>query len=179
MSCLKRHDCNGTTACTLLHFALNEAFCIVILEVVLNCEKQGSSFWCWVVERNQVKIMQSRPEVHAAIITDKMNDEEIFQNKVLRPIIKGKHEILIAIFNNYIASNKRPWNELSDLCKMDLIENAVSRDLTFRNILLGVIIGQFTIEEYQQYITIARGSNKRINNIVKERMISHLDVLCK
>lgn len=121
--------------------------------------------------------MQSRPEIDAAIITDKMHDEEIFQNKVLRPIIKLKHEILIAIFKNYVSSNKRPWKELSDLRKIDFIENAFTRDMTFRNVVLGVVIGQFTLEEYQQYIKIVRDSNKRINNIIKERMISHLDVL--
>jgi hypothetical protein len=121
--------------------------------------------------------MQSRPEIQAAIITDNMHDEQIFQNKVLRPIIKMKHEFLIALFKNYIASSKSPWKELIDLRKIDFIENAFTRDLTFRNVVLGVVIGQFTIQEYQQYIKIARGSNKRINSIIKERMISHLDVL--
>jgi hypothetical protein len=121
--------------------------------------------------------MQSRPEIHSAIITDKMHDEEIFQNKVLRPIIKVKHEILIALFKNYIASNQRHWKELSDLRKINFIENAFNRDLAFRNVVLGVVIGQFTIDEYQQYIKIVRDSKKRINNIIKERMISHLDVL--
>ena len=106
-----------------------------------------------------------------------MSEEENFQNRVLRPVIKMKHEILIAHFKHYIALNKLPWKELSDSDKIDFIENAFSRDLSFRNEVRGLVIGQFTLEEYAQYVKILRSSNKRINNIIKERMMSHLDVL--
>ena len=121
--------------------------------------------------------MQSRPDIHSLKITDKMSEEENFQNRVLRPVIKMKHEILIAHFKHYIALNKLPWKELSDSDKIDFIENAFSRDLSFRNEVRGLVIGQFTLEEYAQYVKILRSSNKRINNIIKERMMSHLDVL--
>ena len=124
--------------------------------------------------KNQV---QSRPDIQSLKITNKISEEVNFQNKVLRPIIKMKHEMLIAHFKNYIASNKLPWKELDDTRKIDFIENAFTRDLAFRNEVRGLVIGQFTLEEYYQYIKMVRGSNKRMNNIIKERMMSHLDVL--
>ena len=102
--------------------------------------------------------MQSRPDIHSLKI-------------------KMKHEKLIAHFKHYISLNKHPWKELSDTGKIDFIENAFSRDLSFRNEVRGVVIGQFTLEEYAQYAKIMHGSNKRMNNIIKERMMSHLDVL--
>ena len=122
--------------------------------------------------------MQYRPDIQSLKITDNISEEENFQNRVLRPIIKMKHEMLIAHFKNYIASNKLPWKELDDTRKIDFIENAFTRDLAFRNEVRGLVIGQFTLEEYYQYIKMVRGSNKRMNNIIKERMMSHLDVLC-
>ena len=124
--------------------------------------------------KNQV---QSRPDIQPLKITDNISEEENFQNRVLRPIIKMKHEMLIAHFKNYIASNKLPWKELGDTRKIDFIETAFTSDLAFRNEVRGLVIGQFTLEEYYQYIKMVRGSNKRMNNIIKERMISHLDVL--
>jgi len=121
--------------------------------------------------------MQFRTDIQSLKITDRMSEEEKFQNKVLRPVIKMKHEILIAHFKNYIVLNKRPWKELSDSRKIDFIENVFSRDLLFRNEVRGLVIGQFTLEEYSQYAKMLRGSNKRMNNIIKERIMSHLDIL--
>jgi len=126
------------------------------------------------MKNNQTKL---RPEIQSLKITESMSEEEKFQNKVLRPVIKMKHEILIAHFKNYVALSKRPWKELSDSRKINFIENIFSRDLSFRNEVRGLVIGQFTLEEYSQYAKILRGSNKRMNNIIKERIMSHLDIL--
>jgi len=121
--------------------------------------------------------VQSRPVIPSLKITDKLSKEESFQNSVLRPIIKMKHDLLIAHFKNYIASIKLPWKELSDVKKIAFIESAFTRDLTFRNEVRGMVISHFTIEEYHLYKRIMHDINKRMNNIMKERMISHLDVL--
>ena len=48
--------------------------------------------------------------------------------------------------------------------------------MKFRNSVKGMIIGQFTLEEYSIYIKNSSALNKRIMNIVKERFISHIQV---
>lgn len=88
-----------------------------------------------------------------------------------------KDKLLIAHFKNYVASKIFLWMGLTDTRKIDFIEHAFTRDLAFRIEVRGKVIGHFTIEEYQQYFYMMRGSNKRINNMIKQRMISHLDAL--
>ncbi len=60
---------------------------------------------------------------------------------------------------------------------MDYIENAIHKDMKFRNGLKGIIIGQFTIEEYKTYIANSSALNKRMMNIVKERLKSNVQLL--
>ena len=61
--------------------------------------------------------------------------------------------------------------------KISYIENAVVKDRTFRNSLKDMIVGLFTVEEYTIYKTNASAFNKRIIGIVKERLISHVQLL--
>lgn len=122
-------------------------------------------------------IAHLRPEITAVKITADISKEENFQNKVLRPIIKMKHDLLMAHFTNYVASKKIRWQELTDVRKIDFIESVFNRDLSFRSEMRGLVISHFSKDEYDQYAKIARGSNKRINTIIKQRIISNLDAL--
>jgi len=44
------------------------------------------------------------------------------------------------------------------------------KDQKFRNSVKGMIIGQFTVEEYQQYCRNSSALNKRMMNMVIERL---------
>ncbi|NNC71118.1 MAG: glyoxalase, partial [Flavobacteriaceae bacterium] len=50
------------------------------------------------------------------------------------------------------------------------IENAIQRDTKLRNSLKGMVIGQFTIEEYEAYIKNSSALNKRMMNLVIDRL---------
>ena len=108
-----------------------------------------------------------------------MSAEERFQNLVLRPVIQLQHELLIAAFRNYITKHKNVFFELSLEKRIDYIENAIHKNMKFRNSLKGMVIGMFTIEEYQVYIQNSSALNKRMMNIVKERYLSHLQLFDK
>ena len=81
-----------------------------------------------------------------------MSNDEAFQNKTLRPIIKMQNDLFIAVFKNYISKRKNVFYELTLQKQMAYIENAIHKDMKFRNSLKGMVIGQFTIEEYELYI---------------------------
>ena len=49
--------------------------------------------------------------------------------------------------------------------------------MKFRNSIKGMLIALFTIEEYAVYIQNSSALNKRMMNIVKERLISNIQVL--
>ncbi|MDY2586610.1 glyoxalase [Winogradskyella aquimaris] len=124
-------------------------------------------------------LLSMRPEVLSAKIYDSMSSDELFQNKTLRPIIKMQHDLFMAVFKNYINKHKNVFYELSQTKQLSYIENAIHKDMKFRNSIKGMIIGQFTEEEYTLYIQNSSALNKRMMNIVKERLIDSIQVFTK
>ena len=124
-------------------------------------------------------LLAIRPNIASAKVYDTMSADELFQNKTLRPIIKLQHDLLIAVFKNYITKHKNVFSELSLQKQLLYIENAIHKDVKFRNSIKGMIIGQFTVEEYALYIQNSSALNKRLMNIVKERLIDSLQIFVK
>jgi hypothetical protein len=96
--------------------------------------------------------------------------DELFQNEVLRPILKLQNDLFIASFLNYISKYKRDFYTKSVEGKLAVIENAIQKDIKFRNALKGMIIGLFTIDEYALYIKNSSSINKRMMNLLIERL---------
>ncbi len=122
-------------------------------------------------------LMELRPEIPSARITENMSSDERFQNETLRPVIKLQDDLLVAVFRNYISKHKNAFYEMKLEKRLMYIENAVQRDIKFRNSLKGMIIGQFTLQEYESYIQNSSALNKRMMNIVKERLQSNIQLL--
>lgn len=111
-----------------------------------------------------------RPEIPSARVSSNTTSEERFQNQTLRPIIKFQNLLLVAAFRNYVRKHKNSYYELNLDKRLEYIENAIQKDIKFRNSLKGMIIGHFTIEEYEEYITNSSALNKRMMNMVIERL---------
>lgn len=120
-------------------------------------------------DRSQ-KLLQIRPEIPSAKILPNMSDEERFQNETLRPVIKLQNGLLLASFQNYIVKGKNSFYILSLENRLNYILNAIQKDIKFRNSLKGMIIGQFTLEEYEAYIKNSSALNKRMMNMVIKRL---------
>ena len=60
---------------------------------------------------------------------------------------------------------------------MMYIENVIQRDIKFRNALKGMIIALFTLEEYAEYILRSSNLNKRMMNMLVERLKSQIQVI--
>jgi len=121
----------------------------------------------------------TRPEILSATINDNMSADERFQNLVLRPIIKFQNDLLIEVFRNYIKKHKSVFYDLSLEKRLLYVENAIQKDMKFRNSMKGMVIGQFTVKEYLIYIENSSALNKRMMNIVKQRLISHIQLFEK
>jgi len=117
-----------------------------------------------------LSLVEIRPEIPSARIHPNMSPDERFQNKTLRPIIKLQNELLLASFQNYIVKTKNTFYELRLEKRMDYIANALQKDIKYRNSLKGMIIGQFTVEEYETYILNSSALNKRMMNMVIKRL---------
>ncbi|MBT8303038.1 MAG: glyoxalase [Bacteroidia bacterium] len=128
------------------------------------------------MDNRDLDLKSLRPIIPTAKVSDDMSFDERFQNLVLRPIIKLQNDFLILVFKNYIAKHKNVFYDLSLEKRTDYIENAIHKDMKFRNSIKGMVIGLFTIEEYQLYITSSSSLNKRMMSIVKERLLSNIQV---
>ena len=131
------------------------------------------------MENRSDNLLNIRPLIPSAKVYESMSADEAFQNSTLRPIIKMQNELLIAVFNNYISKRKNVFYDLSLEKQLAYIENAIHKDMKFRNSLKGMIIGQFTVEEYKAYITNSTALNKRMMTITKERLISNIQLFVK
>ncbi len=119
-------------------------------------------------------LIQIRPQASTIAITDEMSDNERFQRKTISPIIKLQSFLFMAVFKNYIRKHKNFFFELSIEKKLMYIENAVQKDIKFRNSLKGMVIGQFTIEEHETYMENSSALNKRMMYMVIEQLKDHV-----
>lgn len=99
-----------------------------------------------------------------------MSTEERFQNQTLRPIIKLQNDLLLASFQNYIVKTKNSFHELKLEKREAYIAHALQKDSRYRNDTRGIVVGQFTLEEYQDYNANASAFNKRITSMVIKRL---------
>lgn len=110
------------------------------------------------------------------IVTKESSPEEKFQNETLRPILKFQNDLFIEVFRNYAVKQKGVFFSLSPDKKMAYIENTIQRDIKFRNSLKGIIIGMFTVTEYKGYIQNSSNLNKRMMNLLIERLKSQIQL---
>ena len=73
------------------------------------------------------------------VITFQSSNEESFQNKTLRPILKLQNDMFIAVFINYAIKQKNVFFNLTPEKKLAYIENVIQRDIKFRNSLQKLI----------------------------------------
>ena len=109
-------------------------------------------------------------------VSNQSSPDELFQNEVLRPILKLQNDLFIATFLNYISKYKRDFYTKTVENKLAIIENAIQKDIKFRNSLKGMIIGLFTINEYALYIQNSSSLNKRMMNLLIERLKSQVQL---
>jgi len=108
------------------------------------------------------------------ILSDLVNagtsDVEKFQNEVIRPIIKMQHNLLIAFFKSYVQQRKIDFISLTLEKKNKHIRSMLTKDINFKNILLGSIIGHFSMDEFSFYHQNTSEVNRRIVQITKQRL---------
>lgn len=102
--------------------------------------------------------------------------DELFQNQTLRPILKLQNDLFIAVFINYVNKNKADFYSYTVEKKLQVIENSIQKDIKFRNSLKGIVMALFTIEEYNTYIQNSSSLNKRMMNLLIDRLKSQVQL---
>lgn len=125
------------------------------------------------METRDLFIIENRGDA-LGVVSEQSSNEERFQNLTLRPILKLQNDLFVEAFKNYISKHKNDFFALSVEKKLHFIENAIQKDIKFRNSLKGMIIGLFTINEYKEYILNSSNLNKRMMNMLIERLKSNV-----
>ena len=115
-----------------------------------------------------------RPKLPDTLTEGELKEEELFQNMVLRPVIKMQHDLLIMRVKSHFRSKRILFNLMDNKKRTEAIIQAFQSDHNLKKEIQGMIIGQLTVLEFQQYLKIERSLNKRIVQMVRNRMIDSL-----
>jgi hypothetical protein len=127
------------------------------------------------MDQRDVFLKEFRGEI-IGTISEQSSSDELFQNQVLRPILKLQNDLFIAVFINYLVKNRIDFITFSVEKKLATIENAIQKDIKFRNALKGMVIALFTIDEYALYIKNSSSLNKRMMGMLIERLKSQVQL---
>ena len=128
------------------------------------------------METRTKSLLSIRPSLDHIKNTDDPASEAYFQNEVLRPILKFQNYLFVQVLKNYFLKHKNSFYSLSLEKRLLYIENALQKDIKFRNVLKGIIIGQFTLEEYHSYRSKSAALNKRMMQMLIQRYQSQIQL---
>jgi len=109
------------------------------------------------------------------LIKEGTSELEYFQNITIRPIIKMQHDLLILSLRTYLKKRKIIIEGLSENQIKDKINAIINKDISYRNICLGFIIGHFSSKEYIYYLSCSSEIHKRIIKIIQKRFLDSLN----
>ncbi len=121
---------------------------------------------------NRIALKLLRPAIPTIIEENVTSAAEQFQNRTLRPILKLQNELLLLLFQRYLEQRKGKYFQLSNEAKSAYIEHSVRKDLKLKSLLLGIVIGHFTLEEYEQYHEREKELRKRLTDLLVQRLQS-------
>jgi hypothetical protein len=113
-------------------------------------------------------ILSLRPPISVDQERNPLSIEE-FQNTVLRPVLKFQHDLLLCYFKQHITYIHMPINEKN---RSAYLQNCFSKDVNLRYFYIGLIAALFTTEEILFYKENSSEINKRILQMLIQRIIS-------
>ena len=99
---------------------------------------------------------------------------EIFQNNILRPILKFQNDALVHVFLLDLRSKKIDLKTFNTKKRLLLIDTHLRTNSNLRQLLLGMVIALFSVDEMEFYNTVYKELNKRIFSMLKVRLKDQL-----
>ena len=113
-----------------------------------------------------------RPDIEAT--TENANPLERFQNETLRPILKFQHDLLMPIMQHYIVKRKGEFFKLAAKARPKYLEQAVRKDLRFKAMLQGLVIGLFSESELTFFNENEAELGRRMTDLLIQRFQSQV-----
>ena len=81
-----------------------------------------------------------------------------------------QHNLLIVLFQDYTKQRKIEFINLDKEKQIEKINSTLIKDTNFKNILLGTILGQFSVDELTFFTKNSSELKRRIIQIIKQRI---------
>ena len=119
-------------------------------------------------------LLKGRPEIPSIQNTTRTLDLEVFQNKVLRPILKLQNTIFVSVFLDELRRKKQDFTTFSSEDKHKAIQRNLNTNSSLKQRFLGIVMGLFTNTEMDFYQRHMSAINKRIFSMLKIRLEDQL-----
>lgn len=126
------------------------------------------------MENRDKNLIALRPTLNLIMATGEI---EQFQNETLRPILKFQNKLILQICHNQFIKRKGLFFQLPELEQLKYIEQQISRDQHFKNLLFGIIVGYFTSEDWQFFKKHEHDLKKRMASLLINRIQSQVSLL--
>lgn len=122
--------------------------------------------------RNEKDLISLRPALGLSV--DQSSEEELFQNEVIRPIIKMQHDVIISLIQEFPHFKNVLKNRENYQVFREHLSTYLNKNHSTKNQLIGMVIGMMTVDEMAQYINNVQSLNKRIVNMIAKRVADTL-----
>ena len=112
-------------------------------------------------------LLKGRPEIPSIQNTTKTLDLEVFQNKVLRPILKLQNTIFVSVFLDELRRKKQDFTTFNSEDKHKSIQRHLNTNSSLKQRFSGIVMGLFTNAEMDFYQGHMSAINKRIFSMLK------------
>lgn len=121
-----------------------------------------------------IVIKSLRPELPNVVNGAEISEIELFQNEVLRPILKFQNEVLTSLFISNLKKRDVDFSKMNLNGRIAYVTNVIQKDLGLRNVLIGMVLGLLTVEEIGQYYQNETEYRRRISKMVIDRLADQL-----
>lgn len=116
-------------------------------------------------------LLQMRPDL--GLDTSQSMAMERFQHETLRPLLKLQHPLLVRQFEAFLVETKQDLTTQSAGQRESYIAHACKVHKRLRATFFGLVTGVMTEEEYQFYLANRGECNKRLTQMLIQRLSSH------
>lgn len=117
---------------------------------------------------------KQRAKLPSEITEEVSSKEELFQNEVVRPIIKTQSDLIKQHVLHQFELMKVKFSALNQLKKEKQLTSLIQQNQQFKRELIGIVIGQYDVDELSRYYTFQKEINRRIVQIIRNRMVDQL-----
>lgn len=115
-----------------------------------------------------------RPELPNVVNSTEISEIELFQNEVLRPIMKFQNNVLTTLFISNLKKRDVDFSKMNLNGRIAYVTYVIQKDLGLRNVLIGMVLGLLTVDEIGQYYYHETEYRRRISKMVIDRLADQL-----